>query len=554
MSLPSRSRITSRILALAMALLISNLVAHGQCMEWSPVFDPQHDANNRIQELAVLDDGTGMALFVGGDQFGVGGVPAHRVSKFQNGIWSGLGYGTNDTVLSFESYDSGGGPRLYVGGQFTIVDFTGPVQLQKTALGIAVWNGAAWSALTPQLNFPPSGEVAALEVFDDGSGSKLYVGGYILGAGAITSRGILRWNGTSWSGVGGGITSTSGSIVALRSFDDGTGPALYASGIFSSIGGVPAINLARWNGTSWQAADAGMNGNAAWDFEVFDDGGGGALYAGSSQSGVLRWSGSSWIPLDPTSFATIYALEVFDEGSGPALYAGGQFVIMGGVVYKGIVKWNGSAWHALGAGLDVSMGSMDVQGLAVWDDGQGGGSDLMVGGAFIYAGSHWSRDIAAWRGCAVPIDGFCSGDGSLRDCPCASNAAAGFGCPSSVSPNGGQLMVSGFPDPDTAMLQAGWLPNGSSALFVKGDAADSAGILYGDGLRCVDGALVRLGACTVVAGVAQYPDPGGPLLSVRGGTPVGSGLVGYYQTVYRNAANFCTPATFNITNGVRIVW
>ena len=41
----------------------------------------------------------------------------------------------------------------------------------------------------------------------------------------------------------------------------------------------------------------------------------------------------------------------------------------------------------------------------------------------------------------------------------------------------------------------------------------------------------------------------------RGATPVGSGLTGWYQTYYRNASTaFCPPATFNVTNGWRILW
>ena len=75
-----------------------------------------------------------------------------------------------------------------------------------------------------------------------------------------------------------------------------------------------------------------------------------------------------------------------------------------------------------------------------------------------------------------------------------------------------------------------------------------------DGLRCIDGSLVRLGTKTNVSGAAQYPEAGNVSISVRGQTPVGSGAIGYYQTYYRNAAVFCTSSTFNVTNAVRVVW
>jgi hypothetical protein len=41
-------------------------------------------------------------------------------------------------------------------------------------------------------------------------------------------------------------------------------------------------------------------------------------------------------------------------------------------------------------------------------------------------------------------------------------------------------------------------------------------------------------------------------VSVRGGVTVPG--VRTYQTWYRNASPFCTPSTFNLTNGLSILW
>ena len=52
-------------------------------------------------------------------------------------------------------------------------------------------------------------------------------------------------------------------------------------------------------------------------------------------------------------------------------------------------------------------------------------------------------------------------------------------------------------------------------------------------------------------GAASYPEEGElPLSSF---VPP-EGVERYYQVTYRNAADFCTSATFNITNGIRAVW
>jgi len=49
------------------------------------------------------------------------------------------------------------------------------------------------------------------------------------------------------------------SITSLATFDDGTGAALYALGWFTTAGGVPATNAARWNGTNWSPVGAGVS-------------------------------------------------------------------------------------------------------------------------------------------------------------------------------------------------------------------------------------------------------------------------------------------------------
>ena len=48
------------------------------------------------------------------------------------------------------------------------------------------------------------------------------------------------------------------------------------------------------------------------------------------------------------------------------------------------------------------------------------------------------------------------------------------------------------------------------------------------------------------------PGPGDAPISVRG--QVTSPGARYYQVWYRNAAAFCTAATFNLTNGYEVTW
>jgi hypothetical protein len=164
-----------------------------------------------------------------------------------------------------------------------------------------------------------------------------------------------------------------------------------------------------------------------------------------------------------------------------------------------------------------------------------------------------ARNVA----CAPPATGtpFCFGDGSGTACPCGNAGAAGRGCANSVEPSGATLAAGGVASlsGDTLLLSGFGMPNGP-CLYAQGTTQQNggAGALFGDGLLCVGGSLVRLKTTLNVAGDSQYPAPGDPPVSVRG--LVGAPGIRTYQVSYRDAAGFCTPFTFNLTNGVQVAW
>jgi hypothetical protein len=149
--------------------------------------------------------------------------------------------------------------------------------------------------------------------------------------------------------------------------------------------------------------------------------------------------------------------------------------------------------------------------------------------------------------------GFCFGDGSGSACPCGNASAPGeqAGCASSLGV-GARLVDQGASSltSDTLVLAGASMPS-SNALFFQG-TVPLAGTAFGDGLRCAGGAVVRLGVKTAVGGTAQYPAAGDPPVSVRGG--VAAPGVRAYQIWYRNAAAFCTSATYNMSNGLSVTW
>jgi hypothetical protein len=409
-------------------------------------------------------------------------------------------------------FDDGGGPALYAAGSFTSAG-------GNPARAVARWDGAHWSALG---SGPACADMRVLAVYDDGNGPALYAGGasggHVSGAAPGTLDLLSRWDGSSWSSMGSGITEFGSSLAALAVFDDGTGPALYVGGSFHAAGGVSVNNLAKWNGSTWSDVGGGTN-------------------------------------------SEVDSLAVFDDGSGPALVVGGGFSMAGGVPAERIAKWNGSVWSALGPGIGTGASSERVTALAAYDDGSGGGPDLYAGGVFTRAAGHYSTSIAEWLGCAGPWTALCAGDGTLRPCPCGNDGASGRGCQNSASTGGAVLVATGAVLPDTIVLHvSGELPS-ALTVFLQGNSLLPSSLIFGDGIRCAGGALKRLYAKNASGGAAHAPAAGDLSISARSaalGQPITTGASRWYQTYYRDPNPTFCPApggsTFNSSSAIRIDW
>jgi len=242
--------------------------------------------------VGSFDDGNGAALLFWGELlfFGPGLALESSIARFDGTTWSALGT-ASDAVRALAVFDDGSGPDLYAAGEFTIID-------SVPANRVARLSGTGWSALGSGID----GTVRALEVFDDGSGPALYAAGSFTTAGGVAAQHIARWDGTSWSAFDSGLESFR--LFALETFDDGNGSALFVGGDVTMAGGVPTVGSARWDGATWSALDPGTNDSVA-TLLGFDDGTGPALAAGGgfdtaggqASHGLARWS-------DPCASAT----------------------------------------------------------------------------------------------------------------------------------------------------------------------------------------------------------------------------------------------------------
>jgi hypothetical protein len=569
---------------LMVLLAIGSERATSQCSTWD-VTPGGTDPNGYVGKLIVWNDGTGAgpALYAAGKFASIGGVTASNIAKWNGTTWSALGSGTNDVVYALAIYDDGAGEKLYAGGTFTLA---GGVSVHY----IARWNGTAWSALSHE----PGGVVAALAAYAEGPGPSLYAGG-----GSLNPGMVLRWDGNTWSGVGGGLGFNTFTICgdvttfAVLKIPPDQAPALYVGGCFGTVGNpaVPGSGIAKWDGTTWSTLNGGLWSTDFADvygIAAFDDGSGdgAALYVGgyfeytgqsylgnfvSTHGCLMKWQNGAWSIPSPTGATTptdiaVRGVHVFDDGQGSKLYIHGDFSTIGGQSAAHIATWNGANFATLGSGLTNAPNPVyhGANAFATFDDGSGGGPDLYIGGSFNHAGGLATQSLARWLGCGAIVSSYCAGDGMdplvTTACPCANFGSQGHGCSNASQSAGALLQLSGSTDvnpttdTDSVLLTATHMPPTALAIFLQGTATQNAGFVFGHGVRCVTGGLIRLGVQTAVAGAAQYPGPADHSVSQRGNVTPTSGSIRYYQTYYRDPAAICPPTTFNITNGLRIVW
>jgi hypothetical protein len=228
----------------------------------------------------------------------------------------------------------------------------------------------------------------------------------------------------------------------------------------------------------------------------------------------------------------------------------------------------GSAYVFVGAGTNWTEGTRLVASSPANLDYFG--NSVALSGATAVVGAPFNDDLAWNAGSAYtfsvtpPGAAFCAGDGTLATaCPCGNSGAAGRGCENSQATGGARLDSAGSASlsADTVALQSsGELPT-SSTVFLQGSTAVSAGVVFGDGLRCVGGALKRIGIHGAIAGTVSYPIGGDTSISARSailGDPILPGQPRYYQAYYRDPnPAFCPDPPgngWNVSCGQIVTW
>jgi len=202
---------------------------------------------------------------------------------------------------------------------------------------------------------------------------------------------------------------------------------LIVAGSFSRAGGVPARNIAAFDGERWRPLRGGIGtpptpfGEFTWGeaLAVYQDelwvGGRFGEVDGKPIQFLARWDGAQWRGMDSQPGARVTALEVV----GGAIYVGGLFAYVGPIEVNYISRYNGR-WATLEQGtvggvLDIGAfdGDLYVGGLF------SGTSRVTSPGAVVWRDSNWfgfSRILDSSDGHPVAVFDFHEHDGEFFAC------------------------------------------------------------------------------------------------------------------------------------------
>lgn len=332
-------------------------------------------------------------------------------APLSEGLNVGAGYALEEDTLM---------DVLYIGGTFASAD-----EGQVTSPAIVRWGGGAFSSVGCGLHsgnwncsawITGGGPVLDLCMHD----GYLFAGGFFDHSGSQPVLNVARWDGTSWQPLQGGLT---GPVYSVRSYPDG----LYAAGWFEFANDTLAVNgLARWDGTTWHKVHDlprlnPLDINRINDLAFYQ----GEIYIGGNFTGtndrrdIAKWDGFDWVDVNGGFLggtSSVNKLEVHDG----LLFVAGSFANyppLGdpGNPSSGIVTYDGSYWADLDGGTTGS-GNPSVYSL-VWIQ-----DTLYASGRFDLIGGVLTGRVAKWDGehwCSLVPAGYFYPDigpvGSFRD-------------------------------------------------------------------------------------------------------------------------------------------
>ena len=504
----TRSSILFSLPALVGALLLPS-AARCQCVgQWlypqNPPTVDDSGGGTQVDASALWSPGgvgTPQVLAVGGAFTSAGSVTANNIAYWDGANWNALGAGFDDGQVNAVAVLPNG--TLVAAGNFTTSN-------SNAVNHIASWNAAAgvWQPLGSGLD----NQVFALAVMPNGN---LIAGGTFVNAvnGTQGLNNIASWNGTTWSGLGTGIQTSSSYVTALAVLPDGTlavGGARFTKVGNSPTSTVSANRIAIWNPSTstWSALGTGITSatsSLGVNSLLVAPGGnlivGGAITSAGGVAGtshIAGWNGTAWFALGKglkgpgvtaSASGSALALAVMPNGD---IIAGGSFTSAGNVTAGDtpaayVARWNGSAW----APLNSDEPDSNVLSLTVTPAGV-----LNVGGAFTFLGNNLQPFLSEYADC---VGSCCQSDGSC---------IAAAGSPTATCTTG-TLLVNGTCSPNTCTVASGVCCQGATCNLSTPEAACTGSGHAGASFSTAGSSCNAAGTSTTPCCYADYNKTGG---------------------------------------------
>jgi hypothetical protein len=401
--------INNNFFVYSIALIGNNIYVGGQFPSGIAKWDGNHwyaignegyyGANGDIHIITIHNND----IYVGGNFSMIGGIEANCIAKWNDTSWSRLGSGFSGRhyytffhqgrMIRYHYFDGPcvktiviDGNNVYAGGTFKAAG-------GNNALCIASWNGSTWSGIGGGVKGGDCGDwgdypttVNAIDVVND----DIYIGGTFTKAGDTDCNGLAKWNGSSWSDL---KTMTLDPTLAVVKTITSDGSNIYVGGEYFYIQddtdpwAFQTMSFAEWNGTEWSdmGFPSSINNSNVTSIALY----GNDIYLGGvfqleSKEYLLKWNGTTWSTVDINLPQNDHIIQTVSVFENNLL-VGGNFSSSEGAIANYIAKWDGNSWSSLGSGTNGEIHSIAVNDNIIY-----------TGGKFTTAGGKPSHHYAIW--------------------------------------------------------------------------------------------------------------------------------------------------------------